>query len=74
MVELKTLKDFENDGMKLFEVSKDGVVNKRILKQAAIEWVKDMEASQPYGGSTKFVVIWIKIFFGLTEMELEWEK
>lgn len=57
MTGLKTLKDIN---LTLYpEFAKDE------LRKEINKWIKDMEASQPYGKSTKFVIMWCKIFFNL---------
>jgi len=75
MIELKTLKDIEMDCMDIESGENDeyrfDYIDKKELKHVAINWYKDMEAEQPYGDATKHVMMWVKIFFNLTEEELK---
>ena len=59
---LKTLKDL---------YYYNGKVDREELKQEAIKWYKDLEAEQPYGKATKCVMLWITIFFDLTDKDIK---
>jgi len=76
MSELKTLKDIPI----ILTDMKDGPDDEPILehsieikelKQAAVEWIKDMKASEPYEGSTWAAIQWVKVFFNLKEEDLK---
>jgi len=67
MTELKTLKDFnfydriDNDNYPFVEIE---------LRAEAVKWVKKFEEEKNWSGG-KLEMIWIKMFFNLTEEDLQ---
>lgn len=80
MSDLKTLKDLSpvmitGDGENTRDYFDDKLVDREVLRQEAIKWVKELDNKQDYETKEKIdlahTVSWIKHFFNLTEEDLK---